>query len=141
MVPLELATEEALLAMLEAIDDARLELLRAALLATDDLLLLATTEDTAADLLLETALLTGALEVTELEDLMLEATELEDLMLEATELEDLMLAELDATPVALYTSISAIAGALVALTIRLIFFALRVPKFSTRSAPMPVPVA
>lgn len=51
-------------------------------------------------------------------------------------------AALDVTvPVALYTSNSAMPGALVAFTIRLIFLEVRCPRFSTFPAPMPVPVA
>jgi hypothetical protein len=83
-----------------------------------DELLTATTDDT--DELLAGTLEAGALDAGTLEDAAL---------------------EVGVVPVALYTSISAIAGALVALTIRLSFFALRVPRFNTRSAPIPVPVA
>ncbi len=45
-----------------------------------------------------------------------------------------------AAPVALYTSNSAIAGAALASTYKLIFFMLTVPRLTTRFAPMALPV-
>jgi hypothetical protein len=119
---------EVLLDLLEATEDLLLDDANDDELLDEDLL----DEDTDEDLLDED---------TD-EDLLDEDTD-EDLLDEDTD-EDLLdedRLDEDTEPVALYTSNSAMPGALVAFTIKLIFVDEREPTLITFSAPIPVPLA